>query len=241
MLSPLFFNLCFVFFQVPTAFPVEPQFTFSNQTQGEPFPLENRSSMGEVQVKTLWAVFILQKYSTCGWSYKNPKNMVWHFSCLVLIGDEIRRGVHQSRSPVVYRYISDIFRLFSLSMSFVLSLFSGYSRLLHHRQPHLETWWEYSTLTVYITKYPTIAIHRCYLIDTVMEGVHSKIAVKMDKNSSQRAISELLGGIVIKCGPICSNYILAEVFSFIIKGIFQPLFAMWGKNCTYLCTSVQFV
>lgn len=35
--------------QVPTAFPVEPQFTFSNQTQGEPFPLENRSSMGEVQ------------------------------------------------------------------------------------------------------------------------------------------------------------------------------------------------
>ena len=50
---PLFFNLCFVFLQVPTAFPVEPQFTFSNQTQGEPFPLENRSSMGEVQVKTL--------------------------------------------------------------------------------------------------------------------------------------------------------------------------------------------
>lgn len=35
--------------QVPTAFPVEPQFTFSNQSQGEPFPLENRSSMGEVQ------------------------------------------------------------------------------------------------------------------------------------------------------------------------------------------------
>ena len=44
---------------------------------------------------------------------------------------------------------------------------------------------------------------------------------KMDKNSSQRAISELLGGIVIKCGPICSNYILAEVFSFIIKVFFN--------------------
>ena len=43
----------------------------------------------------------------------------------------------------------------------------------------------------------------------------------MDKNSSQRAISELLGGIVIKCGPICSNYILAEVFSFIIKVFFN--------------------
>ena len=193
MLSPLFFNLCFVFFQVPTAFPVEPQFTFSNQTQGEPFPLENRSSMGEVQVKTLWAVFILQKYSTCGWSYKNPKNMVWHFSCLVLIGDELRWGVHQSRSPVVYRYISDIFRLFSLSMSFVLSLFSGYSRLLHHRQPHLETWWEYSTLTVYITKYPTIAIHRCYLIDIVMEGMHSKIAVKWTRTAHNEPYLSCLG------------------------------------------------
>ena len=54
-----------------------------------------------------------------------------------------------------------------------------------------------------------------------MQGVCSKIALKMDKNSSQRAISELLGGIVIKCGPICSNYILAEVFSFIIKVFFN--------------------
>ncbi|RMX47586.1 hypothetical protein pdam_00023396, partial [Pocillopora damicornis] len=34
---------------VPTAFPREPQFTFSNQSQGEPFPLKNHSSMGEVQ------------------------------------------------------------------------------------------------------------------------------------------------------------------------------------------------
>lgn len=39
----------YVLVQVPTAFPVEPQFTFSNQIQGEPFPLENRSSMGELQ------------------------------------------------------------------------------------------------------------------------------------------------------------------------------------------------
>ena len=54
-----------------------------------------------------------------------------------------------------------------------------------------------------------------------MQGVCSKIALKMDQNSSQRAISELLGGIVIKCGPICSNYILAEVFSFTIKVFFN--------------------
>ena len=44
---------------------------------------------------------------------------------------------------------------------------------------------------------------------------------KMDKNSSQRAISELLGGIVIKCGPICYNHILAEVLRFIIKVFFN--------------------
>lgn len=37
--------------QVPAAFPVESQFTFTNQSEGEPFPLENRSSMGELQVK----------------------------------------------------------------------------------------------------------------------------------------------------------------------------------------------
>ena len=130
--------------------------------------------------------------SSC-WSYINPENMVWHFNCLVLIGDEIRRGVHQSRSPVVYRYTSDLFRLFSLSMSFALSLFSGYSRLLHHRQPHLKTWWEYSTLTVYITKYPTIAIHRCYLIDIVMEGVHSKIAVKWTRTAHNEPYLSCLG------------------------------------------------
>ena len=54
-----------------------------------------------------------------------------------------------------------------------------------------------------------------------MQGVCSKIALKMDKNSSQRAISELLGGIVIKCGPICYNNILAEVLRFIIKVFFN--------------------
>ncbi|RMX34454.1 hypothetical protein pdam_00025439, partial [Pocillopora damicornis] len=35
--------------QVLTALPVEPQFTFSSQSQGEPFPPENCSSMGEGQ------------------------------------------------------------------------------------------------------------------------------------------------------------------------------------------------
>lgn len=39
----------YVLVQVPAAFPVEPQFTFSDQIQGEPFPLENRSNMGELQ------------------------------------------------------------------------------------------------------------------------------------------------------------------------------------------------
>ncbi|XP_073246100.1 nuclear protein localization protein 4 homolog isoform X4 [Porites lutea] len=38
-----------VFYKVPAAFPVESQFTFTNQSEGEPFPLENRSSMGELQ------------------------------------------------------------------------------------------------------------------------------------------------------------------------------------------------
>ena len=118
-------------------------------------------------------------------------------------------------------------------MNFAWSLFSGHSdcntissRLWINILKHLETWWEYSTLTVYITKYPTIAIHCCYLNYIVMQGVCSKIALKMDKNSSQRAISELLGGIVIKCGPICYNHILAEVFSFTIKVFF---------NCCLLC------
>ena len=95
------------------------------------------------------------------------------------------------------------------------------SRLWINILKHLETWWEHSTLTVYITKYPTIAIHCCYLNYIVMQGVCSKIALKMDKNSSQRAISELLGGIVIKCGPICYNHILAEVLRFIIKVFFN--------------------
>ncbi|CAH3036912.1 unnamed protein product [Porites lobata] len=39
----------YVLVQVPAAFPVESQFTFTNQSEGEPFPLENRSSMGELQ------------------------------------------------------------------------------------------------------------------------------------------------------------------------------------------------
>lgn len=39
----------YVLVQVPTAFPVDPQFTFTNQSREEPFPLENRSNIGEVQ------------------------------------------------------------------------------------------------------------------------------------------------------------------------------------------------
>ena len=42
--------------QVPAAFPVESQFTFTNQSEGEPFPLENRSSMGELQVKQFFVI-----------------------------------------------------------------------------------------------------------------------------------------------------------------------------------------
>lgn len=47
--------------QVPTAFPVDPQFTFTNQSQGKPFPLENRSNMGEVQVMAQFVINQSQK------------------------------------------------------------------------------------------------------------------------------------------------------------------------------------
>lgn len=39
----------YLLIQVSAAFPVEPQFTFTCQSQGEHFPHENRSSMGELQ------------------------------------------------------------------------------------------------------------------------------------------------------------------------------------------------
>ena len=48
--------------QVPAAFPVESQFTFTNQSEGEPFPLENRSSMGELQVKQF---FVISGWMVC--------------------------------------------------------------------------------------------------------------------------------------------------------------------------------
>ena len=65
--SSFSFLICVLFFLlVLTAFPVEPQVSFSNQSQGEPYPLENCSSMGEGQGKTLQAVLILQRYPTCG-------------------------------------------------------------------------------------------------------------------------------------------------------------------------------
>ena len=41
------------------------------------------------------------------------------------------------------------------------------------------------------------------------------------KNGQEQLTSELLGGIVIKCGPICYNHILAEVLRFIIKVFFN--------------------
>ena len=52
-----------LFLQVLTALPVEPQFTFSSQSQGEPFPPENCSSMGEGQVKNITSSFNTAKVS----------------------------------------------------------------------------------------------------------------------------------------------------------------------------------
>ena len=160
-----------LFLQVLTAFPVEPQFTFSSQSQGEPFPLENCSSMGEGQVKTLWAVLILQRYPTCGWSYKNLVNMVWHFNCLVLIGEEIRRGFQHGLPP----YIS-----YPLLLS---KLYCDTSRVF-------------------------------------------KLSSKNGKEHLATSHIWVAWSIVINCGPICYNHILAEVFSFIIKVFF---------NCCLLC------
>lgn len=68
--------------QVPAAFPVESQFTFTNQSEGEPFPLENRSSMGELQVKQFliicgWMVCIL-----CNFYILNPVPIYYSYQYL---------------------------------------------------------------------------------------------------------------------------------------------------------------
>lgn len=73
--------------QVPTAFPVEPQFTFSNQTQGEPFPLENRSSMGELQVRKPFGKF----------------HVAWRKTKTKVISLANHKGPRQSSEPIKAR------------------------------------------------------------------------------------------------------------------------------------------
>lgn len=74
--------------QVPAAFPVESQFTFTNQSEGEPFPLENRSSMGELQVKQLFVVSGWMVCILCNFHILNPVPI--YYSCQYLLHGEFQ-------------------------------------------------------------------------------------------------------------------------------------------------------
>ena len=72
--------------QVPAAFPVESQFTFTNQSEGEPFPLENRSSMGELQVQQF---FVISGWMVCILCKFDVLNLVpIYYSCQYLLHGE---------------------------------------------------------------------------------------------------------------------------------------------------------